>query len=338
MPFQAASAWRKSHSVSRWQWFPMRLSKVAVHWQESIFLPRLVLSEQLPSRTAIRWSTSQSVDRLTRISRDTFKGCESLGHMDIPESEEFIGSHAFSGCYSLEQITLGESLTMISDATFQHCCSLTRIAIPASVGFIGAAAFQNCNSLENILIYGPLTCISRDTFKGCESLKRMVIPALVTVIGQGAFEECCSLERVIMPESLTVIGNKAFKHCSRLLEISIPRRVQTIEVDAFIGCVSLRSIYMHTSLGYDAEEAFDENAVASNNPIWGWQLWSKPDAFLGMEAEKNAIDIQILATVFASCLEFAERLWMKVSRMLCDWRAKKLHPFAVVFCWFSHIW
>ena len=57
-----------------------------------------------------------------------------------------------------------------------------------------------------------------------------------------------------------------------------------------------------------------------------------------MEAEKNAIDIQILATVFASCLEFAERLWMKVSRMLCDWRAKKLHPFAVVFCWFSHIW
>ena len=75
-----------------------------------------------------------------------------------------------------------------------------------------------------------------------------------------------------------------------------------------------------------------------HNPIWGWQLWSKPDAFLGMEAEKNAIDIQILATVFASCLEFAERLWMKVSRMLCDWRAKKLHPFAVVFCWFSHIW
>ena len=144
-----------------------------------------------------------------------------------------------------------------------NCCSLTRIAIPASVGFIGAAAFQDCNSLENILIYGPLTCISRDTFKGCESLKRMVIPALVTVIGQGAFEECCSLERVIMPESLTVIGNKAFKHCSRLLEISIPRRVQTIEVDAFIGCVSLRSIYMHTSLGYDAEEAFDENAVAS---------------------------------------------------------------------------
>ena len=60
-----------------------------------------------------------------------------------------------------------------------------------------------------------------------------------------------------------------------------------------------------------------------HNPIWGWQLWSKPDAFLGMEAEKNAIDIQILATVFASCLEFAERLWMKVSRMLCDWRAKK---------------
>ena len=66
-----------------------------------------------------------------------------------------------------------------------------------------------------------------------------------------------------MPESLTVIGKKAFKHCSRLLEISIPRRVQTIEVDAFIGCGSLRSIYMHTSLGYDAEEAFDEDDVAS---------------------------------------------------------------------------
>ena len=38
--------------------FPMRLSKIAVHWPESLFLPRLVLSEQLPSRTAIRWRTS----------------------------------------------------------------------------------------------------------------------------------------------------------------------------------------------------------------------------------------------------------------------------------------
>ena len=36
---------------------------IAVHWQESLFLPRLVLSEQLPFRTACRWRTSQSVDR-----------------------------------------------------------------------------------------------------------------------------------------------------------------------------------------------------------------------------------------------------------------------------------
>ena len=77
----------------------------------------------------------------------------------MPESVEFIGSHAFAGCKSLKKITLGGSLTMISDVTFQYCCSLTGIALPASVDFIGAAAFQDCNSLENISICGPLTRI-----------------------------------------------------------------------------------------------------------------------------------------------------------------------------------
>ena len=201
-------------------------------------------------------------ESLTIIGPGAFSQCKSLESVAVPESVEFIGSHAFAGCKSLKKITLGGSLTMISDVTFQYCCSLTGIAIPASVDFIGAAAFQDCNSLENISICGPLTRISRDTFKGCESLEHMVIPALVTVIGQGAFEDCCSLERVIMPESLTVIGNKAFKDCTRLMEITILRRVLTIGIGAFIGCTSLRSIYMHTSLGYDAEEAFDEDALA----------------------------------------------------------------------------
>ena len=136
------------------------------------------------------------------------------------------------------------------------------VTIPSHITEIEYLAFEICKNLLTVTIPESVTTIYEEAFRRCQNLTRITLPESLTIIGPGAFVDCESLESVAVPESIEFIGSHAFSGCKRLKN-SIPRRVQTIEVDAFIGCVSLRSIYMHTSLGYDAEEAFDENAVAS---------------------------------------------------------------------------
>lgn len=59
---------------------------------------------------------------------------------NIPEL--IIGSYAFSGCTSLEEIILPESVAYIGDGAFSGCTSLAYIVIPEGVQFMGEGVFD----------------------------------------------------------------------------------------------------------------------------------------------------------------------------------------------------
>ena len=65
----------------------------------------------------------------------------------VVTSGDIIGTYALYNCYSLTEVTIGDSVTSIGDFAFENCVSLTNITIPSSVISIGDRAFYGCDSL-----------------------------------------------------------------------------------------------------------------------------------------------------------------------------------------------
>jgi len=101
---------------------------------------------------------------LTRISRDTFKGCASLTHMAIPASVTVIGQSAFQGCLSLEKVIMPECVTVIGNDAFRNCEVLSEITIPSRALIIGVGAFRGCTSLRSIYMHASLGYDAEEAF------------------------------------------------------------------------------------------------------------------------------------------------------------------------------
>ena len=84
-----------------------------------------------------------------------FSGCESLINVTIPDSVTSIGAYAFRYCSSLTSVTIPDSVTSIGSAAFGDCSSLTSVTIPNSVTSIGIYAFKNCSSLTSVNFENP---------------------------------------------------------------------------------------------------------------------------------------------------------------------------------------
>ena len=73
----------------------------------------------------------------TAIGESTFKGCESLVSITIPESVMAIGAEAFQDCQSLAIITIPVSVAVFQDNVFSGCSSLASITVTKPVTAIG---------------------------------------------------------------------------------------------------------------------------------------------------------------------------------------------------------
>ena len=87
-----------------------------------------------------------------------------------------IKKDAFSGCSSLQSVTIGNSVTNIGYAAFFSCSSLKSVTIPNSVTNIGGVAFQCCPSLQSVTIPNSVTTIGGGAFSLCKKLNQVSIP------------------------------------------------------------------------------------------------------------------------------------------------------------------
>ena len=78
----------------------------------------------------------------------------SITSCNIHSNTKVIAGSAFSGCLSLESVTIPDSVTSIGDRAFDGCSSLESITIPDSVTSIGSGAFWDCSSLTTIYYTG----------------------------------------------------------------------------------------------------------------------------------------------------------------------------------------
>ena len=235
---------------------------------------------------------------------------DDLEDYEIRKGTKVICDKAFSGCSSLQQVTIPDGVTSIGDCAFEDCSSLQQITLPDGVTIIGEYAFGYCSSLQEVTIPVGVTSIGKWAFEGCSSLQRITIPASVTNIGGGIFTGCkCQVicrspyfkvqdgilynrkemkvvscwstkQNIVLPDSVTSLGESAFWRCSSLQQITLPVGVTSIGASAFWNCSSLQRITLPvgvTSIGKWAFEGCSSlqqimipDSVTS---IGNWAFW-----------------------------------------------------------------
>ena len=150
---------------------------------------------------------------------------------------------SFRECDGLTSISIPNSVKKICRGSFQGCINLTSVSMPNSVTYLSTFVFFGCISLTSINIPNSLTSIAEGTFRNCRSLPSITIPNSVTSIGVGAFATCISLTNITIPNSVTSIGINAFNGCSGLTSVTIGNSVTSIGYHSFGDCSGLKDIY-----------------------------------------------------------------------------------------------
>ena len=211
------------------------------------------------------WEEEYVVREGTEVICDgAFSCCFSLQSVTIPNSVTKIGDSAFWSCKSLQSVTIPNSVTSIGDEAFSNCESLQSITIPNSVRNIGNNAFRGCNICfficnstyfqnDDVCLFNKDKTAIVSTIKDCVNY---IIPNSVTGIGDAAFSSCKSLQSITIPNSVTKIGDAAFGSCKSLQSVTIPNSVTSIGDEAFSNCESLQSITIPNSVRNIGNNAF----------------------------------------------------------------------------------
>ena len=124
------------------------------HWLEYISFPSdcqlKKIGEYAFDETLIKHLTLPR--SLERIEDRAFENCTALKTVNFAaiKSLKSIGSEAFSGCTSLEIVSLPDGLQSIDSEAFSGCTSLSFVGIPSSVKEMSYDVFAGCNALGQL--------------------------------------------------------------------------------------------------------------------------------------------------------------------------------------------
>lgn len=176
------------------------------------------------------------------VTQFSFENCKNLQTIRMSPNVTTLYS-SFKDCEALESVVLPEGLTRIGYASFQGCLSLRSVNIPSTVTEIANSAFRQCPSLSSdIVIPGGVEKIGYFAFSGDISLKSVVICEGVAELDEGVFSNCSALAGIQLPDSITQIGQQCFNGCSSLEDIRLPDLLAELPSSMFYGCSSLKSV------------------------------------------------------------------------------------------------
>lgn len=147
-----------------------------------------------------------------------------LKKVEFGQSITKIDGNTFNKYYSLETITIPNSIIELKNEFVSGCSSLKCFIIPSSVTIINNSSFYECYSLKNVVLSNSITSIGNSAFSYCKSLPKLLIPKTITSIGNGAFSSCESVVEYNFSEYTTIptLGSSAFSSTGSLKKIIVP--------------------------------------------------------------------------------------------------------------------
>lgn len=209
------------------------------------------------------WGSDGTVT-VNQLNSVTNASTQFKGNTTIQSFNEFqyftsVGNnYSFSGCTSLQEITLPPAKTTIVDDAFYNCTSLQAFDF-ANITSVGSSSFSNCQNcvFSNI---GHLTAIGHEAFKACKKLTSVEIPAGVS-LGYGAFSENNQLRSVVFKGDFTVNSlGCLFQDCTSLTSVTFEQPVSVLPMGCFSKCRALGSIDLSNVYSY---------RVSDNDPYYG---------------------------------------------------------------------
>ena len=152
-----------------------------------------LISVPSPEREVVLMSTSSTYVNLQyKVSENavTITGCDrSVTEITIPTEIDglpvtSIASSAFSGCTSLTEIVIPDSVTSISSYAFDNCGNLTDVTIPATAKVnissynASDAPFRNCNKISHVTV----ACLKFPLKPAQNSLNGLHMPPFLSVL------------------------------------------------------------------------------------------------------------------------------------------------------------
>ena len=196
---------------------------------------------------------------VTRFNGSVHSGSTVLKSVVIPDSVIDIEYAAFSGCGSLESITLPFA-GLWRSGTLSPSGESVEFCYPLGYLF-GTSEYQGGVGKEQYF-WGHYT----DNKEESSFRNNYYIPSTlksVSVTGgeicYGAFYNCNIIENITLGENVTAIGDYAFYNCSGLKSVTIGESVASIGDNAFSGCRGLAWIYYQGT-----QEQWDAIGKSSN--------------------------------------------------------------------------
>ena len=207
-------------------------------------------------------------DNVTRIGSGAFSGCSSLESITIPfvgakagvtSSDTYqypfgyiFGTSSYDGGVATTQYYYGKSTSSTTYTTYYIPSSLKSVTVTG--GNILYGAFRNCNWLTSITFGNSVTSISGSAFEGCTALTKITGPS--TVVSTAA-KQCKSNSFEVVITSGTSIDVSAFSGCTGLTNVTIGDSVTSIASHAFFNCTGLKSVTMGNSVANIYTFAFE---------------------------------------------------------------------------------
>lgn len=222
---------------------------------ESITIWKTVksLGSVFPNCSKLVNVTFEEGSQVTILSDNLFQSCTSLKTVQFPENLQTIGKNCFLDCWSLSSETvsnLPRTVTEIQTKAFSGCLSLDLLSLGAAT--IGPRVFDGCSNLQSVVIESSVASIDEDSFYICASLKTIDVSssndAFASVSGilynKGRSElrlfPCkITATEFTVPSTVTRISRFAFYGCKNLVCVNLVT-VTSIGTSAFDQCVNLQ--------------------------------------------------------------------------------------------------
>ena len=230
-----------------------------------------------------------------------FSECPSLYNVNLSRSSiEEIGERAFTKCPILSILTLqknngASAIKRIGSYAFYGCSSLQNVNIPKSVISIGTYAFKNTKLWNDVVKaggdviyagnwvvgYNPevqITDVKLEdgtvgiadyAFYQCKDLKSVENLHLVENLGYAAFYKCSSLERAQLNTDITVIQPYTFYKCTSLWDITLPDRLLAIGRSAFYKCETLNELDLSNIMTFEDEDGNEIGLIIDDYAFYG---------------------------------------------------------------------